>query len=46
MEVDMEWFEDMWNEYLAYLRDWVDGHNDVGNFGMSPKAFGEWRSIF
>ena len=46
MTVDIEWFEDTWSEYLAYLKDWVETHGDVGCFGASPKGFSEWRGSF
>lgn len=35
--------EMLWNAYLAYLKDWVNYHKGVDNFGMSPVCFDEWQ---
>jgi len=31
-----------WAAYLAYLREWSDGHSDDKSYGMTPACFDEW----
>lgn len=33
----------LWGAYLAYLKDWVNDHKGVDNFGDSPLGFVEWQ---
>ena len=35
--------EMLWNAYLLYLKDWVNDHKEVDNFGDSPLGFVEWQ---
>lgn len=35
--------EMLWSAYLAYLKDWVNDHKEVDNFGDSPLGFVEWQ---
>jgi len=32
----------VWQQYLQYLRDWVDSHSEVTFYGMTPACFEEW----
>lgn len=30
------------NAYLLYLKEWVDNHSELKDYGMSPACFEEW----
>lgn len=46
VSADKEHVEDMWCEYLAYLKDWIADHGEINSFGISPKGFDEWKKPF
>lgn len=31
-----------WSGYFAYLKEWMEGHDGVEFYGMSPASFDEW----
>jgi len=33
----------IWEDYLCYLREWIENHSRVEFYEMSPACFNEWR---
>lgn len=32
----------IWQEYLWYLKKWIQKHDESDNYGLSPSCFEEW----
>lgn len=35
-------FEDAWNRYLSYLKEWADSHKGLEHFGENHLSYSEW----